>query len=132
MTLIPSKPRKTVKSGGLEFTVLSSRERCCTLGGRYFFCIGRNISGWTLFEHDQDITMHGQCRSIGRKFERLLDTKALVAEIQRLVETGDKLPTDCRPPWEIDEARHYASQSALEAQRPDDKRQRVHDCGARY
>jgi hypothetical protein len=130
-TTQPARERKIVRVAGLEFTVHSSRERSCTLEGRYFYAMGRSCSGWTLFEHDSDI-FDQPARPLGRKFERLLDTKALVAEIRRLVETGEKLPTNCRPPWEIDEARHRESQAALEAQRPLEKRQRVHDCGARY
>lgn len=111
------KEPKLVTREGLQFKVMSSRERGAELGGRHFFCIGRDADGWTLFENDQDITVTGIATPLGRKFERLLDTKALVAEIRRLVETGQRLPTDTRPPWEIDAARHDASQAALAAAR---------------
>ncbi|ATI15696.1 hypothetical protein [Bordetella phage vB_BbrM_PHB04] len=111
------KERKTVTREGLQFKVMSSRERVAELGGRHFYCIGRDADGWTLFEHDQDITVHGSATPLGRRFERLLDTKALVAEIRRLVETDEVLPADCRPPWEIDARRHDANQAALAEQR---------------
>jgi hypothetical protein len=99
---------KNVKSYGLPFIVHSSRERETTIEGRHFFVIGRNSHGWTLFEHDRSIGEHGQAKPIGRKFERIANTMALVAEIRRLVETGERLPSDCRPPWEIDEPRFRA------------------------
>lgn len=126
------KEPKLVTREGMQFKVCSSRERCAEINGRHFFCIGRDADGWTLFEHDQDITVTGSARALGRKFERLLNTKALVAEIRRLAETGEHLPADCRPPWEIDAARHEANQSALAAQRraAGKAKPRTHDCGA--
>ncbi len=118
MTDTESKYRP-VKMAGLVFTRLSSRERAITVEGRHFFCIGRDSAGWTLFEHDGSITdvEVGGVHSIGRKFERLADSEELVAEIRHLVETGEKLPTDRRPPWEIDEPRHAASQIAVARRR---------------
>lgn len=118
MTATESKYRP-VKMAGMVFTRLSSRERAITVEGRHFFCIGRDSAGWTLFEHDGSITdvEVGGVHSIGRKFERLADSEELVAEIRRLVETGEKLPTNCRPPWEIDEPRHAASQIAVAKRR---------------
>lgn len=107
------KPYKRVRTAGMVFTVMSSRERATTLDGRHFFCIGRDCAGWTLFEHNQSLAMHGTAHCIGRKFERLADTEDLVAEIRRLVEAGEKLPTDRRPPWEICEARHRESQAIV-------------------
>lgn len=105
--------RKTVRCYGIEFTVHSSRERSCTVGDRHFFAIGRNCAGWTLFEHDQNIAANGQARCLGRKFDHLLDTEALVVEIKRLVLMGEQLPTDIRPPWEIDADRFKINKSAL-------------------
>lgn len=111
------KPRKTATVDGVTFTIISGRERSTTFEVRHFFAIGRNIAGYTLFEHDQDIAVTGQAKQIGRKFERLLDTKALVVEIKRLVLTGDKLPADRRPPWEIDEPRFRANETQMAADR---------------
>ena len=117
MTDTESKNRP-VKMAGLVFTRLSSRERAITFEGRHFFCIGRDSAGWTLFEHEFSIVESTQgVRRIGRKFERLADSEELVAEILRLVETGEKLPTDFRPPWEIDEPRHAANQIAVAKRR---------------
>lgn len=118
MTDTESKYRP-VKMAGMVFTRLSSRERAITVEGRHFFCIGRDSAGWTLFEHDGSITdvEVGGVHSIGRKFERLADSEELVAEIRRLVATGEKLPTNCQPPWEIDEPRHAASQIAVARRR---------------
>lgn len=109
----PGKPYKHVKACGMVFTVHGSRERSTVQGGRFFHAIGRNIAGWTLFEHSADLPIHGSVPIIGRKFERLLDSKALVDEINRLVATGERLPTDLRPPFEIDEARHRDNQITL-------------------
>lgn len=97
---------KSVTRYGMTFTLLSSRERSVSIEGRHFFCAGRDCNGWTLFEKEHDIVVAGQTRLIGRKFERIQNTKALVAEIQRLIATGEKLPTDVRPPWVIDKERH--------------------------
>lgn len=117
MTEVESKNRP-VKMAGLVFTRLGSRERAITVEGRHFFCIGRDSAGWTLFEHESSIVESTQgVRRIGRKFERLADSEELVAEILRLVETGEKLPTDFRPPWEIDEPRHAANQIAVARRR---------------
>lgn len=119
MTATESKFRP-VKMAGLVFTRLSSRERAISVEGRHFFCIGRDSAGWTLFEDDNSIAAVGTetaVRSIGRKFERLADSEELVAEIRRLVATGEKLPTNCQPPWEIDEPRHAASQIAVAKRR---------------
>lgn len=117
MTTTESKNRP-VKMAGLVFTRLGSRERAITVEGRHFFCIGRDSAGWTLFEHESSIVESTQgVRRIGRKFERLADSEELVAEILRLVETGEKLPTDFRPPWEIDEPRHAANQIAVAKRR---------------
>jgi hypothetical protein len=113
----PGKPYKQITSGKMLFTIHGSRERSTVLGGRFFHAIGRNTIGWTLFEHGADLPEHGSVPIIGRKFERLLDTKALVAEINRLVSTGERLPTDLRPAFEIDEVRHRACQASLESQR---------------
>uniref|UniRef100_A0AAU6W2E9 Uncharacterized protein n=1 Tax=Pseudomonas phage Touem01 TaxID=3138548 RepID=A0AAU6W2E9_9VIRU len=96
-----ARHRKTVRVKGLEFTVHSSRERSCAVGGRHFFAVGRNCAGWTLFEHAESI-VETATACIGRKFEPLADSEDLVTEIRRLVETGDKLPADRRPPWQID------------------------------
>lgn len=115
MTEVESKNRP-VKMAGMVFTRLSSRERAITVEGRHFFCIGRDSAGWTLFEHAEDITAVAT-PVLGRKFERLADSEELVAEILRLVETGEKLPTDRRPPWEIDEPRHAANQIAVAKRR---------------
>lgn len=109
----PGKPYKTVKSSGMQFTIHGSRERSTVQGGRFFHALGRDSVGWTLFEHSADLVVEGSVPIIGRKFERLLDTKSLVAEITRLVEAGEKLPTDLRPPFEIDEARHRDNQITL-------------------
>lgn len=98
--------QRTVTRYGMTFTVLSSHQRSVSVEGRHFFCTGRDCDGWTLFEKDHDIAQGGAAKLIGRRFERLQDTKALVAEIQRLVASGDKLPTDVRPPWVIDKDRH--------------------------
>jgi ribosomal protein L32 len=108
----PIRQRKTVVTGGLTFTIHSSRERSCTVGDRHFFAIGRNCAGWTLFEHAESI-VEQSTRCLGRKFERLLDTEALVVEIKRLVESGEHLPTNISPPWEIDADRFKANQAAL-------------------
>lgn len=117
MTDTESKYRP-VKMAGMVFTRLSSRERAVTVEGRHFFCIGRDSAGWTLFEHDGSIVESTEgVRSIGRKFERLADSEELVEEIQRLVATGEQLPNDRRPPWEIDEPRHAASQIAVARRR---------------
>lgn len=97
---------KTVTRYGMTFAVISSRERCVSVGGRHFFCAGRDCDGWTLFEQDGDLLLTGSAKLIGRKFERIENTQALVAEIQRLLATGEKLPADVRPPWVIDKARH--------------------------
>lgn len=97
---------KTVTRYGMTFAVISSRERCVSVDGRHFFCAGRDCDGWTLFEHDSDLVRTGSSKLIGRKFERVENTQALVAEIRRLLATGEKLPTDVRPPWVIDKARH--------------------------
>jgi hypothetical protein len=114
---------RPVKMAGMVFARLSSRERAVTAEGRHFFCVGRDSAGWTLFEHDGSITdekaVAGGVRSIGRKFERLADSEELVEEILRLVEKGEHLPNDRRPPWEIDEPRHAASQIAVARRRID-------------
>lgn len=115
MTDTESKYRP-VKMAGMVFTRLSSRERAVTVEGRHFFCVGRDSAGWTLFEHAEDITAT-PTPILGRKFERLADSEELVEEIRRLVATGEKLPTDRRPPWEIDEPRHAASQIAVARRR---------------
>lgn len=111
------KPRKTATIDGVTFTIISGRERSTTFEARHFFAVGRNCAGYTLFEHDQDIAVTGQAKQIGRKFERLLDTKALVLEIKALVLTGKTLPTDCRPPWEINEPAFRANETLLAADR---------------
>ncbi|WP_443698610.1 hypothetical protein [Pseudomonas sp.] len=49
----------------------------------------------------------------GDMFDHLLDTEALVVEIKRLVDTGEQLPTDISPPWEIDVDRFKINKSAL-------------------
>lgn len=98
--------RKTVTRYGMTFTVISSRERLASAGGRFFLCTGRDCDGWTLFEHDSDLLETGSAKLIGRKFDRLENTQALATEINRLLATGDKLPSDVRPPWIIDQARH--------------------------
>lgn len=98
--------KKTVTRYGMTFTVISSRERLAEAGGRYFLCTGRDCDGWTLFEHDSDLLETGSAKLTGRKFERLENTQALAAEINRLLATGEKLPSDVRPPWIIDQARH--------------------------
>lgn len=120
MTDTESKYRP-VKMAGMVFTRLSSRERAITVEGRHFFCIGRDSAGWTLFEDDGSIVDPNSTgvRPIGRKFERLADSDELVAEIRRLVATGEKLPTDRRPPWEIDEPRHAANQIEVARRRID-------------
>ena len=112
----PARERKIVRVAGLEFTVHSSRERSCTLEGRYFFAIGRNCAGWTLFEHDAAL-FEQPARPLGRKFERVADSEDLVTEIRRLVETGDQLPNDLRPAWEIDEERFRESVRVAECRR---------------
>jgi hypothetical protein len=117
MTDTESKYRP-VKMAGMVFTRLSSRERAITVEGRHFFCIGRDSIGWTLFEHAEDLTAQAT-PALGRKFERLADSEELVAEIRRLVETGEKLPIDRRPPWEIDEPRHAANQIEVARRRID-------------
>lgn len=108
---------KTVTRYGMTFTVISSRERCVSVDRRHFFCAGRDCDGWTLFEHDSDLLRTGSSKLIGRKFERIENTQALVAEIQRLLATGEKLPTDVRPPWVIDKARHDQCQRMFAANR---------------
>lgn len=97
---------KSVTRYGMTFTVISSRERQVSVNGRHFFCAGRDCDGWTLFELEHDVVLQGNSKLIGRKFERIEHTQALVAEIQRLLTTGEKLPADVRPPWVIDKARH--------------------------
>lgn len=109
----PAKGLRTVKAGGLTFTIHGSRERSTVLGGRFFHAIGTNSTGWTLFENETDITTTGSTVMLGRQFERVLDTKALAKRIMQLVETGERLPTDLRPPFEIDEARHRENQITL-------------------
>lgn len=108
---------KTVTRYGMTFAVISSRERCVSVDGRHFFCAGRDCDGWTLFEHESDLLRTGSSKLIGRKFERIENTQAMVAEIQRLLATGEKLPTDVRPPWIIDKARHDQCMRAFAASR---------------
>jgi hypothetical protein len=109
----PAKGLRTVKAAGMTFTLHGSRERSTVLGDRFFHAVGANSIGWTLFENQADIVTAGSVIMTGRKFERLLDTKTLAKEITRLVETGERLPNDLRPPFEIDEARHRDNQITL-------------------
>jgi hypothetical protein len=99
---------KTAQHHGLTWVVISTKERETTYGGRHFFAVGRDCDGFTLFEHAERVSEGGQAKLIGRKFERLQNGMVLASEIKHLVETGEKLPTDCRPPWEIDEDRFRA------------------------
>lgn len=88
----PSYPAVTV--GGVVFKTLTRYERTATVDGRHFFAIGSNGRGYTLFEHDADITTAGRCRCIGRRPQRLDSTAALAAEILRLVGSKMTLPPD--------------------------------------
>lgn len=99
---------KVVTRYGMEFTVLSERERMASLGDRHFYCKGRDCDGWTLFEFSHGPHHRGGSKILGRKFEYLDNTQSLVEEIRRLVEISERLPTDVRPPWVIDKQRYNA------------------------
>jgi hypothetical protein len=107
-----SRNYKTANHYGLTWVIHGPKERETTHGGRHFYAVGRDCDGFNLFEHDEPVGERGNAKLIGRKFERLQNNMTLAAEIKRLVEADEKLPTDCRPPWEIDEDRFRALQPA--------------------
>ncbi|MGH8465680.1 MAG: hypothetical protein ACRER5_16175 [Pseudomonas sp.] len=87
---------KTVTVAGVTYTVLSRFERLAMVGGRYFAALGSHARGYTLYEHDDDLTNKGSCRVIGRRPERIMGTPALSDEILRLAHCGERLPPDDR------------------------------------
>lgn len=79
---------KAVKSGGLEWTVMSRNERAITHEGRHFLAARCNPSrAWTIIEMDRSLVEHGTAKEV-KRFLILFDTRWLSDGIRDILKKG--------------------------------------------